>query len=725
MSYRDQFLRDQKIAMIKSLKSEDKSYSNEPALEDGFGNWASEVEANIDRISLKNIYFQETWVYIIINLVARKIASQPLSICRDVLKNETIVSEQAESHKLMTDLWNPNEYEGYTSFFYKLACELSLMGNAIIWRMKFHKQMLLLPTEITSIEFDRTGKIKWYIVDFGTVQEYSSIYNGNIKIHPSDIIHVKLPHLNSVFWGFSPLIAGRKSMLFDKYTKEFLLNFYLKQANPGPILEMGELANEKQAIRLLKSVELNWTGRRNQRRTMILPKGVTAKTLMQTMAEQQLKEHLLINRDDLRAIYAIPPHELGLQQAGSIGSNETKEQMKNFYQQTIIPYQNLIADELTRYFEKELGSRFYIKFDNSDVAALQEDEKTKAELATIQMNFMSINEIRAKLYDLPPIAGGDIIRGSQQQQPNFPNYFSGNPQEEIPRNEEEINEDEELERTESPKTKYAEWWGKRKSNEDNTVIKSERIVLKNLLDIFEEQAVIAVKEFKDIFATRLKQDGFYPEEERLKNALQKAFNEYEEVYVKETVPTLQASSDIGYNIHLDVPFNLPSKQEIYAIGSRNEENRRSLMEARAIRNFQGFTQTTTNDILKTIERGMNESKTLDEIAKDIITYFGEYAPGRAKTIARTETLLAVSMGQKAAEEDASSLIPGMKKQWISAGDERVRDSHENLDGQTIEVGKSWKTMNGANLEFPRDPRGPANEIINCRCSWLMIPPEID
>ena len=73
-------------------------------------------------------------------------------------------------------------------------------------------------------------------------------------------------------------------------------------------------------------------------------------------------------------------------------------------------------------------------------------------------------------------------------------------------------------------------------------------------------------------------------------------------------------------------------------------------------------------------------------------------------------------------DDAIEAVPGMKKLWLTAGDgNRVRESHQALDGQEIKATDDFD--NG--LEYPRDPKGEAEDIINCRCSLLLIPPGED
>jgi len=54
----------------------------------------------------------------------------------------------------------------------------------------------------------------------------------------------------------------------------------------------------------------------------------------------------------------------------------------------------------------------------------------------------------------------------------------------------------------------------------------------------------------------------------------------------------------------------------------------------------------------------------------------------------------------------------VERVWDSAGDNKVRDSHRHMDGQTVQ-GLSQPYSNG--LMHPGDPNGPPKEIIQCRC----------
>lgn len=83
--------------------------------------------------------------------------------------------------------------------------------------------------------------------------------------------------------------------------------------------------------------------------------------------------------------------------------------------------------------------------------------------------------------------------------------------------------------------------------------------------------------------------------------------------------------------------------------------------------------------------------------------------------ARTAMTGAQNAGRQKNMEDVAEFArsKGMdiKKEWISCGDSRVRDSHAHLDGVRIDVEDIWP--NG--LKFPGDPDGAPAEVYNCRC----------
>jgi SPP1 gp7 family putative phage head morphogenesis protein len=119
--------------------------------------------------------------------------------------------------------------------------------------------------------------------------------------------------------------------------------------------------------------------------------------------------------------------------------------------------------------------------------------------------------------------------------------------------------------------------------------------------------------------------------------------------------------------------------------------------------------TVRNQIRMELIAGATANETIEQIAtriKKLITG----AMHRAMTIAQTEIGSAMNYSRSLQLRDSGF----MKKKWFTAMDERVRISHRQMHGQSIDVNGVW-IVDGASLRFPGDPAGPAREIINCRC----------
>lgn len=130
-------------------------------------------------------------------------------------------------------------------------------------------------------------------------------------------------------------------------------------------------------------------------------------------------------------------------------------------------------------------------------------------------------------------------------------------------------------------------------------------------------------------------------------------------------------------------------------------------------------------IVREIERGIAENESVPDITarvQTVLTATGsEYWPNRARTVARTETMAAVNAGAYAgALRDAEERgDPAPFKVWLATDDTRVRPTHDKADGQRTLLSEPFR-VGGAQLLYPCDPRGPALEVINCRCAFLPI-----
>ena len=90
---------------------------------------------------------------------------------------------------------------------------------------------------------------------------------------------------------------------------------------------------------------------------------------------------------------------------------------------------------------------------------------------------------------------------------------------------------------------------------------------------------------------------------------------------------------------------------------------------------------------------------------------------RALTIVRTELGRAFSVASQQRFEQASKILPGLKKQWRRSGKRHSRIAHDLIDGQVRAIDESFD-VGGVALRFPRDPQGPPKETVNCGCTSM-------
>lgn len=139
---------------------------------------------------------------------------------------------------------------------------------------------------------------------------------------------------------------------------------------------------------------------------------------------------------------------------------------------------------------------------------------------------------------------------------------------------------------------------------------------------------------------------------------------------------------------------------------------RLFIEHQAIRRADDITAATARRVRKEIAFGVEKGLSTNDIAENIDDVIDDFP--RAQTIARTEVhSIANYAQQKEAEQSDEDLV----RIWGTAEDDNVRPTHAEADGQVRELDEPFD-VGDAKLNYPGDPSGPAEEIINCRCFLL-------
>lgn len=129
-----------------------------------------------------------------------------------------------------------------------------------------------------------------------------------------------------------------------------------------------------------------------------------------------------------------------------------------------------------------------------------------------------------------------------------------------------------------------------------------------------------------------------------------------------------------------------------------------------------------------ITQGIIQGKRIDEITKDLVDKLCTTNNNKMRMFSRTAMTGAQNAGRKAQMEDAEEQGIKVKKRWLATLDNRTRDAHQELDGQTVPVKEPFKVNwegETYELDYPGDPSGEPCMVFNCRCTMIEIYDGID
>lgn len=498
-------------------------------------------------------------------------------------------------------------------------------------------------------------------------------YNKESRVFkPEETIYMRDFNPHSLFRGLSPTKPIEKIIDIDWQTLIFNKAFFDNGAKLGLTLGTDQRLNDETIKRLKSQIEERHKGADNAFKIAIFEAGLKILDDSVTHKDMDFMEQKRFSREEIYGIWKVPKAMFSitddLNYATFIG------QMKMFWNYTIMPALKKVESSINTHLVVGYNPKIEAAFDLSGVIAYQEDFKEKIDTATklFAMGFTR-NEINEKLelgFEDKP--WGDTWWISFGQVPaDAENDFRS-----------EINNDPEK---------------CHKSAED-------------------VQREIAWKSFL------VKQ---IPLEKTFSGVIKKYFFEQR----KDALEALNSFGAEGFRLDWDYQnktLKEKTKQHIYLgikdgvdfaktiLGKKdaafNEEEAK--IQSYLTLRLDKITRinTTVREQLKTeLSEGIAAGETVMDMADRIRSVYN-MASSRSLMIARTESVGAVNGGSNIYYEQAGV----KKKEWLTAHDEHVRESHKKIDGEIVLLNNDFS--NG--LAYPGDMKGEGEDIINCRCTIL-------
>lgn len=342
------------------------------------------------QISHLNAYEASSWVYVAINRIAEAAALVPLQVYRMEGDRRLAVVR----HPLEVLLDAPNPYLSRFELFEQTLGFLELTGNAY-WLLIGDESGR--PSEIWPLRPDRVAivpdaydHIKGYVYE---------VDGQRMPLSPLEVIHFKRWHPSNDYYGLSALEAARIAILSDRAMAEWNKNtFGDDHGVPAGIVNIKERISDADFDRIKREWRMAYGA--GQRRTAFVRGGeLEWRSIGLSHTDLDFLQGRKAHRDEILNIFGIP--------VGLVSDNATEANAKVaerlFIERTLYPKLVRIAQKI---------SQDLLPFWSEDGIAQFEDirptdQGLRLQEITAALPVLSINEIRERFYQLPPVSWGD------------------------------------------------------------------------------------------------------------------------------------------------------------------------------------------------------------------------------------------------------------------------------------------------------------------------------
>lgn len=339
-------------------------------------NWLSEV-------AIQEGYNASAIVYAAVEKRAKLIAATPWKVYQNG-------EEIQNAHPLKRLLSSPNPDQSWYELIYEASQSLDLAGNAFISEVRGGirnepQALWLLPARYTEIKPGSVQMVEYY--------KYAEEGVGK-RIDPQDMIHLKMPNPNDRWFGMPVLMAAGRATDIDRESGNWQK---VSLQNRGVLdihIEVPEGTTPEQVAEAKERYKQRQSGPQNARDPLFTSGKVTQ--FGQTAVELDFVESRKAIWTEIAAVFGVPLAALGFTEDVNLANAQAME--KQLWTATIIPQLDLLARQLNNQLAVDFGPDIELRYDLSNVAALQENLTNKLDNAErlLRLGFTR-NEINERL----------------------------------------------------------------------------------------------------------------------------------------------------------------------------------------------------------------------------------------------------------------------------------------------------------------------------------------
>lgn len=577
-------------------------------------------------------------------------------------------------HGFLDLIKKPNDFQVFSEMKYYMGVYLAVYGNyyLLVLRGKGSNK----PARLTMLDPNRvipkTDNGRW--IDY---YEYN-LGTKKVRLEKDDVIHLRMPSQNSVIKG-EPIINRISEILdVDSLQMSLMKKFYKEGGFLGAIFTTNASLNSKTFDRALQQLKDKYSGTENAFKVALFEQGLQPIKAAYSIRDMELNDSRRGVLEEVMTAFKIPKILLG-------GSSESYTKasadaaMKTYADNFLDPALTYIDENISDFVRREWNNKLTVKHDSLSPRDIE------GELAYnkgyFSLGALTINEIRISqdyeplpytLCDKPLLnVGGAVLDVSTGEQlgtiPNNRLPVEGKGMVSTAKN---LDED----------YKNMKW-----RQFDRRYSRQAKLLSTKVDEYFERQKkelleILNKKSIDDIISFFDSEDEYLMFRNLLENELLRIIKE-------------------GYSLaRPGTPFNSNDsfvKDVIFDI----------------VRKAKSVNDTTKSQLIDYIKDRANLSNI--EIAALVKEKFDDIKESRVSLVVNTTVTAGMNAGLLKAFRDAGAKY----KIWLSMRDNRVRDSHVELDGQKVLIDEPFE-VNGELIEFPGDPNANVKQAANCRCTIL-------
>lgn len=634
-----------------------------------------------------------------VSLLQGSIASLPLQFFAKGSDEPIEPTGATNGRGNIADIWSTANTEdtGY-ELVEQIVGSLLLAGNAYLFKdydgSLPRRLWCLPPSNVVPVVGDNRITLAYDVSDGVEV----------IRIPRMQVVHFRMFNPRLEVEGVSPLEAARLAYETQRDASRFSREFYKR----GGVV-MGHYStefplepDEEDALR--KQVQQRYSTPERAMDPVVLPRKLQYVRAGLTMQEMAFIETRGMTLEDILLVYRVPVMMAGIAKGSGLNSDMARVAWTMLHQHAVLPLATRIVKTITEKLlaPGEFGRNLEARFDFSGVLALQEIwlDQAKALAIATGAPVLTRNEGRERLGMEPkpdPEADELLVPISLSTGMAEPSEPEGEPEVEEPSSVPEA-------ATRRPPAPTHERGDRRemlRGRADRLLQVAERRTREGFLRLFTRQQRRAIARLSGARARSVldalqrdaqSDDPLPPDPGDLR-------------WVKRLVRlTVEERGEAALaEIGAEVAFKLQS------------ERVQRFIVSKATKAVTAINEVTRRELRDTLAEGVAQAESLGELRARVEEVF-DGRRANALTIARTETAGAYNFGSVEAW-DQSGVVES--KEWLTAGDEAVRDEHQEAEGQIVALDAPFH-VGGESLEYPGDPAGSAGNVINCRCTVLPV-----